>query len=282
MAVVLIISPHLDDACLSFGAQMASYTSAGHHVLVHTVFAGSPIPPFSPSADRYHRAWGITGDPVAPRREEDLRAMQLLGATSSHGDFLDAIYRRDEQGDWLVQPGSRPHTRFMPEEPHLSEAITARITALVEDHAPALVATAAAVGTHVDHQRARDSTIAACRATGAELRLWEDLPYALWTNEISPLPDRTVLTDRRIAACGKEAREHKYLAAAAYASQLPGLVYEGAGLFDLLDRRWSGLADEGAEAPYGEVVWTATDTSGQSRRADADAREGDPSDAPGL
>ena len=262
MATVLVVSPHLDDACLSFGGQISRHVAEGDLVLVHTVFAGSPIPPYSESAQRYHRVWDIVGDPMEPRRREDVRAMGLLGATPLHGDFLDAIYRLDEHGEWLVQPGTRPLTRFMPEEPGLLAAIADRVAALIKEHGPDLVATAAAVGTHVDHQRARDATATAALRAGVPLLLWEDLPYALWTDDSPPLPEGMTSADPRVAVSSAEAGERKLRAIAEYASQLPGLNYDGADVFGLLERRRRGLTDLEPEDVYGEVTWRVTGQPG--------------------
>ena len=54
-AKVLLISPHLDDAAMSAGATIAALTAAGSQVVVCTVFAGKPQPPFSGVA--YELLW---------------------------------------------------------------------------------------------------------------------------------------------------------------------------------------------------------------------------------
>lgn len=184
MARILAVSPHLDDAVLSYGGQLAMLASAGHQIVVYTVFAGTPSPPYSPVAAAYHRKWRLTGDPVAPRRAEDRRALSALGVTPVHGGFLDAIYRRDERGTSLVQDGQP--TECQRDEPGLLADITAALEQVILEHRPDQVVTCAAIGAHVDHRRARDATVAAAARTGVQLKLWTDFPYITWEPDVVP------------------------------------------------------------------------------------------------
>ncbi len=184
MARILAVSPHLDDAVLSYGGRLAMLASAGHQIVVYTVFAGTPSPPYSPVAAAYHSMWQLTGDPVAPRRAEDRRALSALGVTPVHGGFLDAIYRRDEHGASLVQDGQP--TEYQREEPGLLADIAAALEQAIIEHRPDQVVTCAAIGAHVDHRRARDGTVAAAARTGAQLKLWTDFPYITWEPDVVP------------------------------------------------------------------------------------------------
>jgi LmbE family N-acetylglucosaminyl deacetylase len=57
VARILAISPHLDDAALSYGGRLAEAGAAGDEVIVYTVFAGSPREAPSEVAAYFHRSW---------------------------------------------------------------------------------------------------------------------------------------------------------------------------------------------------------------------------------
>ncbi|MGH3693986.1 MAG: PIG-L deacetylase family protein [Pseudonocardiaceae bacterium] len=103
MRRIFAVSPHLDDAALSAGATLADFAARGVDVEVLTLFAGSPREGLSEIARGFHAKCGLPLDAsaVAARRDEDRAAMRELGAATHHGEFPDAIYRRDPQGNWL-------------------------------------------------------------------------------------------------------------------------------------------------------------------------------------
>ncbi len=85
----LVVSPHLDDAVLSCADLIATLPAP----TVLTVFAGVPV-------DRaQHTPWDAAsgfadaGQAIATRRDEDRRALALLGATPAWLDFCDSQYR---------------------------------------------------------------------------------------------------------------------------------------------------------------------------------------------
>lgn len=88
---------------LSAGGRLFELASEGVEVTVFTVFAGRPMPPFSPVAAYLHGLWGLGDAPVVHRQAEDRLAMSLLGVAERHGSFLDAVYRRTTDGEgWLI------------------------------------------------------------------------------------------------------------------------------------------------------------------------------------
>jgi LmbE family N-acetylglucosaminyl deacetylase len=101
--VMLILSPHLDDAVLSVGGIMEQAARAGIDVVVGTIFTADPGPSdaVSPVARELHAAWGLGDAPFVVRREEDIAAVTSLGARYIHGGLIDAIYRRDAAGEVL-------------------------------------------------------------------------------------------------------------------------------------------------------------------------------------
>jgi len=264
MADLLVVSPHLDDAVLSVGATLARYAARGHRPVVYTVFAGTPKPPYSPVAEGFHRQWSITGDPLEVRRSEDRAALRTLGATPLHGRFTDAIYRRDDTGRWLVDVGSGPVRRQLPDEATLVTAVVAAIVAQIRRIEPELVMTCAAIGGHVDHVRARDAAVRAARSTGVPVQLWEDLPYGLWSRRSAPLPAGL----SRGAETGSEVFDAqiwrtKAAAVGCYASQLPMLSAQHASVTDLLERHALRRAEERAMTGHHEVLWWVDDPGGR-------------------
>lgn len=177
---VLAISPHLDDAALSAGGLLAGLADRGSAVHVVTLFAGPPPEPLSPVARAFHGKCGLPCDATAAalRRGEDLEAMSILGATAHHADFPDAVYRRRRDGRWLCDhdramfSGLSAYDDVMP-------TVRASVEAFLEQVAPDLVITCAAVGGHTDHLLTRAAVEAAADPERTEILLWEDLPYAI-------------------------------------------------------------------------------------------------------
>lgn len=168
----IFLSPHLDDAALSCGGQIAQATRHGAKVLVITVFTGdAPAGELSPLASELHGLWDAGENPFPLRREEDRESCAILGADWEHWNFPDAIYRRDSQGRWLY-----PSRRELFEAPDPADAV---LQAELERRLSALSGLAVrgplAVGGHVDHRLVR-SALEAAALPGLEL--YEDYPYA--------------------------------------------------------------------------------------------------------
>ncbi len=282
MAVILAVSPHLDDAVLSYGGRLAGLAAAGHRVIVYTVFAGVPAPPYSTVAAHFHRQWNLPGNPVLARREEDRHAHEALGTTPVHGEFLDAIYRKDGAGRWLVgddpeaeRPEHLPTQRPASGERGLLAGIASAITKLIGQHRPDAVITCAAIGEHIDHLRARDATVDAARRTGVPLSMWADFPYIAYTEDIPDGPVPVVLSEPAAEAVPAAAWDTKLRALRCYKSQLPILDdAEGADIFAQLSRYWTGQAGRfGVEGPF-ELAWSARIGGSERRPRDSDVSVG--------
>ncbi|MFI8313153.1 PIG-L deacetylase family protein [Streptomyces microflavus] len=256
MVRVLAVSPHLDDAVVSYGARLHRLARSGAEVVVLTVFAGVPSPPYSEAAQRYHDVWGVTGNPVPQRVQEDIAALRALDLTPRHADFLDALYRRLPDGGWLVADPTRSVSRqaLEVEEPDLMASLEVWISDFAADYRPDVVFTCAAIGRHVDHWRARDATVGALASTGIELRLWEDLPYGGRASEMPPLPAGVSLTERVVEQVGPIDRDAKFSAVQHYVSQLDLLARDGASLRERLSRH----ARTRSRTAYNEATWGLT------------------------
>lgn len=147
MTTVLVVSTHLDDAVLSCGGAIHAGVQRGDQVVVATVFT--------------------EGKDHERRREEDRRAVKLLGATVIHLGLFDAPERLGLE---------RTH-RALVEEARVLDADVALVAdalrTAVGRTKPDEVWGPLGVGDHVDHR-----VVHAALRGRAGLVLYEDRPYA--------------------------------------------------------------------------------------------------------
>lgn len=170
----IFLAPHLDDAALSCGGQIASLTRAGQRVLVVTVMAGDPPTAVENDYIRsLHARWELERDATAQRRAEDSAACAILGADFLHWPFADCIYRlHPVTGAPLYLSDDDIFGDVHPaEQPLVAEiaALLRTLPAAGQLYAPLTI------GHHVDHLLV---TEAAQLAFGDALCFYEDYPYA--------------------------------------------------------------------------------------------------------
>ncbi|MCS7477853.1 PIG-L deacetylase family protein [Umezawaea endophytica] len=257
---LLAISPHLDDAVLSIGAGLAQAAQDGAEVTVYTVFAGTAPPPYSSAAERMHAVWGLSPDEDAPlfRRKEDIAALDHLGLEHRHGRFLDSIYRRLPDGQWLADhleggPKIAINRRAPADDPDLVAEIGEDIRSVIEECRPTLLVTCAAVLDHPDNQATRDAALFAAREQNIPVRLWEDLPYAIFRPGAVELPPGFVLGPPEFSPATEELRVRKFDAVAFYASQLA--MFRGRDDNDTFGRLDAHARKTSADGGYGETTW---------------------------
>jgi LmbE family N-acetylglucosaminyl deacetylase len=116
---VVVVSPHSDDGVLALGAAIASWVRQGAHVELLTVFALDPASEAPAGGWDARAGFRTEGEAGRARREEDLEACAVLGATAAwlpfgsvdyerHGDeaaVRDAIAVAAEEVDALLLPG---------------------------------------------------------------------------------------------------------------------------------------------------------------------------------
>lgn len=85
--MIVVISPHLDDAVLSLGDHIAAWTD----VLVLTVFAGAPLEPVVTDYD-IRCGFPTSNVTVRSRRAEDRAALAVLDARVVHGAHVESSY----------------------------------------------------------------------------------------------------------------------------------------------------------------------------------------------
>jgi len=177
----IYLSPHLDDAVLSAGGLIYEQTQSGLPVEIWTFMCGyAPADEVSPFAQLLHEQWGFSSAEEATRlrREEDKTAAAILGANVVHFDFLDCIYRRGANGEWLYSEVFLPPHRddiWIPDQ--IAKEISTRL-----QPADVLVCQLS-VGSHVDHVLVRQGA----ELLGYPLRYDIDVPYIFYKpEELSP------------------------------------------------------------------------------------------------
>lgn len=220
----IFLSPHLDDAALSCGGQIARATQGGEKVLIVTVFTGdAPAGELSPLAAELHQLWNAGANPFEARRAEDRAACAILGADFEHWGFPDAIYRRGTAGEWLHP--SRKELLAPPQEADgaLLRELTRRLSAL----SGLAVRGPLAVGGHVDHRLVR----AALEAAGLPgLELYEDFPYARSRKQRWLARGLSLGWSSRALALDPEDLERKIAAIECFGSQLGAVFASGRDL----------------------------------------------------
>jgi LmbE family N-acetylglucosaminyl deacetylase len=211
----IYLSPHLDDAVLSAGGLIYEQSRAGIPVEIWTFMCGyAPEEAVSPFAQLLHSMWGFSSaeETTRMRLEEDKNAAAIVGASVLHFDFLDCIYRRGTNGEWLY---SDVFTPPRPEDAAIPAQIAETISSCLEPED--VLVCQLSVGSHVDHVLVRQ---------GAELlehslRYDIDVPYIFYKpEELGPKSAGMKESVHSITEAGLNSWKEATLA---YKSQLPVL-----------------------------------------------------------
>lgn len=216
MIDAIYLSPHLDDAALSCGGQIARQTVVDRKVLIVTIMAGDPAGMgFSDYAQELHGRWQLAHDAVAARRAEDSNACAILRAAYQHWTAPDCIYRVGVNGRALYTNWAEITGAIHPDEEALVERLAAQLGTLPPSP---LVCAPLAVGNHVDHQIVRR---AAEICFGSDLLYYEDYPYARQQEAVTAVlsPDSSAWYSQTIPLSAADIAI-KIEAIAAYTSQL--------------------------------------------------------------
>jgi LmbE family N-acetylglucosaminyl deacetylase len=232
----IYLSPHLDDAVLSAGGLIYEQTQKGTPVEIWTFLAGfSPEHELTDLARSMHRIWGMrsAAESVRVRRAEDLRAAAVVGAKAVHFDFVDAIYRRDLNGEHL-------YTETVSGPPHPAEAdLPAQIaqTVLAWVKPDDVLICQLAIGDHVDHVVVRR----AMEMLKLPLVYDADIPYLL--NHPEDLASKAAGLKDSIEPISEAGFDSWMQAINAYASQLSSLFASPKSMQERMRAYW--LADRG-------------------------------------
>jgi len=211
----IYLSPHLDDAVLSAGGLIYEQTHSGIPVEIWTFMCGyASEDAVSPFAQMLHAMWGFSSaeETTRKRREEDKNAAAMVGASVVHFDFLDCVYRRGPDGEWLYSDvflPPRPEDAAIPTQ--IAETISPRLQP--DD----VLVCQLSVGSHVDHVLVRQGA----ELLGRSLHYDIDVPYIFYKpEELSP---KSVGMEESIHSISETGLSSWKEAASAYRSQLPGL-----------------------------------------------------------
>ncbi|MFC0111596.1 PIG-L deacetylase family protein [Kibdelosporangium aridum] len=258
----LAISPHLGDAALSIGAGLFQAAQHGAKVTVYSVFAGTASPPYSPAAERMHTIWGLSPDDDAQlyRRKEDAAALDHLGVAYRHGRFLDSIYRKLSDGQWLTDHKEGKQklatNQDAPDsDPDLVAEIEDDLKPIIDEVDPTVIVTCAAIGGHPDNEAARDAALFTAYEKNIPVLLWEDLPYVLFRSDAVGLPQGFRLGAPEFSSVEPDARTRKFQAVEHYPSLLSMFNGPGKDLFGQLEEHARKASPQGG---YGETTWPVT------------------------
>ena len=235
----IYLSPHLDDAALSCGGQIAARARRGDTVLVLSLFTrDEPAGESSDLVAKLHGLFGLENEVVAHRRREDLEACELLGARARHADLPDAIYRIDPETGSPLYPRlaglfGRPTAADRTVLESLSRLL-AELPKAAEIFAPL------GVGKHVDHLLVRS----AAELVIEEISYYEETPYADKWRALGQALGRRADWDAVITTFDDADLDAKIAACSTYTSQIKGLYRTPARLERALRRHARKLGGE--------------------------------------
>lgn len=225
----IYLSPHLDDVSFSCSGTICNYVQQGLRVLIVTLFAGEPQPPFSPLAQTFHQLWQIPEDasPYQIRKAEDEKAMAVLGVDYVWLNWLDIIYRDPDLSQLSNLNNYETHFFDDPTFPLLQQW-------LIDLHATYPTATIVAplgVGGHRDHCIIFQAALHILDHT--PFLFFEDFPYAVYFSEkITELAQQHNLSSCEVdISRWLEQRMH---ITSLYQSQLATLFYPPSSFQDII------------------------------------------------
>ena len=177
---IIYLSSHLDDAVLSCGGIMWEQVQQGQRVQAWTFATADPAEPLSAYAQSLHARWNDLKNPSLTRREEDKQALTSLGCGWLHLDYLDCIYRRNnETGEPLIQSDADLFPIHYQVDPVLvnkmARTLEERLNIELETHGAGIdLCVPLGVGGHIDHRNLR----LAAEILGVPLFYYADFPYA--------------------------------------------------------------------------------------------------------
>ncbi|CAD6526821.1 hypothetical protein LMG28727_02196 [Paraburkholderia kirstenboschensis] len=220
-ARLLVVSPHLDDAVFSCGLLLAANPSA----TVCTVFTAPPSENMSTDWDRQS---GFTDafQAMHARKQEDIRALEKLGAQAIHLPFCDAQYLLTPSPDDLTEALHRTLNEHSPDNVLFPLGLFHSDHTLVSNACLALIADMPATVFHA----------------------YEDVPYRQMreavSNRIEELTKKhgyalTHATDAAVSVNESNAHEQtKREAIAAYVSQLRAFGPQGQSTLYSTEKYW--------------------------------------------
>jgi len=213
----IYLSPHLDDAVLSAGGLIYEQTRAGQEVEIWNFMCGFPATEeLSLFAQDLHKQWGIpvAADLVRARRAEDAAATAIVGAKAIYFDYLDCIYRRGKNGDWLYSNVFVPPHKDEVDLPvQIAESVSARLQPTDQ------LVCQFGLGSHLDHVHVRSAVELLQRPVLYDA----DIPYLF--NSPDELNSKTAGMKATAYSVSESGLKSWQDAIAAYTSQV-GVLFE--------------------------------------------------------
>jgi LmbE family N-acetylglucosaminyl deacetylase len=229
----IYISPHLDDVPLSCSGTMCRQQAQGLNILVVTLFAGEPQPPFSPFVQSVHRSWHAPEEiPYQVRKEEETKAMALLGADYAWLDWFEILYRDPElsdANDFFWEPGT---SGIPPRDAALFTTLCAWFADASRVYPGVQFVVPLGLGMHRDHQfvfRAALHTL-----DGDRVLFFEDFPYATYYSIDELIGYVKPYNMGLIEVDISEYLEQRIAASEAYQSQIPTFFYRASSFRELI------------------------------------------------
>lgn len=229
----IYISPHLDDVPLSCSGTICHQQAQGLNILVVTIFAGEPQPPFSSFVQSVHRSWhALEERPYQVRKEEERKAMALLGANYAWLNWPEILYRDPElsdAGDFFWEPGTQVVSS---RDAALFTTLCAWFADAVQVYPDSQFVVSLGLGMHRDHQFVFHAALKTLDRN--RVLFFEDFPYATYysndeiTEYVKPYNMSFIEVD--ISEC----LEQRIAVAEAYQSQIPTLFSMASSFRELI------------------------------------------------
>lgn len=204
--LILVVSPHFDDAVLSCGDHAMHWCGRGLDVGVLTLFSRASATvsaelagadPMSSHGESY----------MDMRRLEDCDALGLLGIRGKEGGLVDAGFRGSDQT--LFAPPSRLRWQSIPRSDlELLEPAIAVLRPHATDATTVLLPLG--IGGHVDHLIARQAGEALFHKR--QIAYYADMPYAARVRQWSAAGLIALLRRSISHSCGSETKRQAVLA----------------------------------------------------------------------
>lgn len=172
--IVVVLSPHRDDAAFSLGLSVDAWIAAGHTVSVLNCFTQSAYAPYSADVDLVHENDRVSFVSALRRREDIAWSKLTRNRLTFHDlDLLDAPLRLacdvDEVLTVEIRPGDRAVARI--------EGAIAKLMRKATQGSLAIAAPLG-VGGHIDHRVVHQAILQATAGGDLPVAFYEDLPYA--------------------------------------------------------------------------------------------------------
>ena len=183
----IFLSPHLDDVVFSVGGFLYQLSKQGQETHVWTIFAGQNPPQSkrTPIANEIIERWGYGEQTTKLRIKEDQNALLILqNSKQYYFDFLDAIYRKNDLGENIIndEPDFIKEFNSIEYQNIISE-LKSFFSSKFKNLDPSLLYIPIAMGNHPDHKVLRiavDEIID--NHPQIQLIYFADFPYTIRVN----------------------------------------------------------------------------------------------------